>query len=57
MMMIELVHDEETIEEANNALVKFFTDNENKIAFKEEGYAVLYLPFVVLMNREPEARH
>ena len=56
-MIIELAHDEETIEEANNALVKFFTDNENKIAFKEEGYAVLYLPFVVLMNREPEARH
>lgn len=56
-MIIELSYDEDTIEEANNALVKFFIDNENKIAFKEEGYEVLYLPFVVLMNREPEARH
>lgn len=56
-MIIELLHDEDTIEEANNALVKFFTDNENKIAFKEEGYEVLYLPFVVLMNREPEVHH
>ena len=56
-MLIELLYDEDTIEQANNALVKFFTDNENKIAFKEEGYEILYLPFVVLMNREPEAHH